>query len=114
MNTATPKARQIWVIRLILVLGTLAIFGQVLNHDFINYDDPDYVTHNPHVQAGLTLEGLIWAFRTDHACNWHPLTWLSHMLDCQLYDLHPGGSIISPACSFISPMFSCCSACCAG
>src|SRR5208283_5662499 len=51
----------------------------------------DYITNNAHVKAGLTWTGVIWAFRTGAAANWHPLTWLSHMLDCQLYGLYPGG-----------------------
>jgi hypothetical protein len=75
-----------------LVLGaiTFAVFGQTLRHEFIDYDDNDYVFNNPVVERGLTLKGIFWAF-SFHAGNWHPLTWLSHMLDCQLYGLHPGG-----------------------
>ena len=69
---------------------TLALFWPVNQHDFINLDDPDYVTDNPVVQAGLTGSGLRWAFGASHANNWHPLTWLSHMLDCQLFGLRPG------------------------
>ena len=68
---------------------TLAVFWPIAGHDFINLDDPDYVTGNPIVQAGLTWPGLPWAFG-NHASNWHPLTWLSHMLDCQLFGLKPG------------------------
>ena len=55
------------------------------------YDDPDYVTENGHVQAGLTWKGLQWAFRSTEAANWHPLTRLSHMLDCELFGLAPWG-----------------------
>src|SRR5271157_5696433 len=69
---------------------TLALFWPVSRHDFINLDDPDYVTQNPVVQAGLTGPGVHWAFAASHANNWHPLTWLSHMLDCQLFGLKPG------------------------
>jgi len=68
---------------------TFAVFGQTLHHEFVNYDDEIYVYANPVVVRGLTLKGIVWAFRV-HAYNWHPLTWLSHMLDCQLYGLHPG------------------------
>ena len=68
-----------------------AVFGQTLGHDFINSDDPTYVYENPMVTRGLSARGLAWAFTTFRADNWHPLTWLSHMLDCQLYGLHPGG-----------------------
>ena len=78
-------------IGLFLTVATLVVFWQVLDHDFVGYDDAKYVTDNHYVQAGLTKEGLIWAFTTTHASNWHPLTWLSHMLDCQLYGLNPRG-----------------------
>lgn len=76
---------------LFLIVATISAFGQLRNHNFVNYDDSKYVTQNPHVQAGLTREGIIWAFTTSHAGNWHPLTWLSHMLDCQMYGLNAGG-----------------------
>jgi len=76
---------------LFLILTTLAVYWQVRNHEFVIYDDDVYVTENAHVQAGLTREGLRWAFTTTWANNWHPLTWLSHMLDCQLYGLDPSG-----------------------
>jgi Tfp pilus assembly protein PilF len=75
---------------LLLVVATLAVYGQLRNHQFINYDDNVYVYDNPPVQAGLTLKGLAWAFTTNHAGYWLPLTWLSHMLDCQLFGLNPG------------------------
>ena len=64
--------------------AVLAVYGQVLHFDFVTYDDPDYVTANAHVQAGLTWAGVAWAFRASFAGNWFPLTWLSHMLDCTL------------------------------
>jgi Flp pilus assembly protein TadD len=75
-----------------LALVTLALYWPVRGHDFINYDDTDYVTRNAIVQRGLTFEGLAWAFGQLHGTNtyWHPLTWLSHMLDCQLFGLKPG------------------------
>ncbi|MGO8927791.1 MAG: tetratricopeptide repeat protein [Limisphaerales bacterium] len=76
-----------------LVLVTIAIYWPVMRHDFVNYDDPVYVTDNPHVRAGLTWKGLVWAFGRVHGDQtyWHPLTWVSHMVDCQLYGLKPGG-----------------------
>ncbi len=77
-------------VSLFLIVVTFAAFSQVLNHDFINFDDDDYVTENPHVQAGLTQKTLAWAFAAFHSNNWHPLTWLSHALDCQLFGLNPG------------------------
>ena len=60
-------------------------------HDFVNIDDKVYVYENRHVQNGLTLNSMTWAFTTTQAANWHPLTWLSHILDCQLYGLNPKG-----------------------
>jgi protein O-mannosyl-transferase len=70
---------------------TFAVFGQTMTHDFVDYDDDVYVYENSMVSQGLTLKGIVWAFTRTDASNWHPLTWLSHMLDCQLYGLHPGG-----------------------
>jgi tetratricopeptide (TPR) repeat protein len=74
-----------------LAAVTLALYWPIAAHDFVNYDDPDYVTANPHVQTGLNWENVLWAFTTGHASNWHPLTWLSHMLDAQLFGQWPGG-----------------------
>src|ERR1017187_2020026 len=67
------------------------VFGQTLGHEFVNYDDDFYVYENPAVTRGLTLQGIIWAFTHVHCSNWHPLTWVSHMLDWQFYGLSPGG-----------------------
>ena len=75
----------------LLALITLLVYLPARHHTFVNYDDPDYVTENPMVQAGLTWSGFQWAFTTLDASNWHPLTWLSHMLDCQLFGLNAGG-----------------------
>src|SRR5215216_886261 len=74
-----------------LVAITWAVFGQTLTHDFVNFDDNVYVYENPLVIRGLSAEGIIGAFTHTHARNWHPLTTLSHMLDCQLYGLNAGG-----------------------
>ncbi len=79
------------MIGLALGLITLAAFLPSTTHQFIRYDDQQYVTENPHVLAAFKWSGIVWAFETFHATNWHPLTWLSHMLDCQLYGLHPSG-----------------------
>ena len=76
---------------LVLAAITFAVFGQTLPHEFIDFDDTDYVYENPMVARGLTLKGIVWAFTHVHAANWHPLTWLSHELDCQLYGLNPAG-----------------------
>ena len=74
-----------------LVLVTWLVFGQTLWHGFINYDDPVYVYENAVVKSGLTLHGIGWAFIHSHGANWHPLTWISHMVDCQFYGLKPAG-----------------------
>jgi Flp pilus assembly protein TadD len=79
------------LICLALALVTTALYWPMTHHNFVNFDDDDYITNNSHVQAGLTWAGVIWAFQSGAAANWHPLTWLSHMLDCQLYGLNPGG-----------------------
>jgi tetratricopeptide (TPR) repeat protein len=76
---------------LFLVIGTFAIYSSTLRHPFVSYDDRDYVTQNTHVQKGLTARTVAWAFTTTEADNWHPLTWLSHALDCQVYGLNPFG-----------------------
>ncbi|MBW1752789.1 MAG: hypothetical protein JRJ46_06725 [Deltaproteobacteria bacterium] len=81
--------RNIWVC-LLLVAATLAVYWQVQNFEFVNFDDNTYVYDNSHVQNGLTFENITWAFTATHASNWHPLTWLSHMLDCQLYGMNSG------------------------
>jgi Tfp pilus assembly protein PilF len=82
---------QKYLICLLLVLTVLVVFWQGVKNDFTHFDDNQYVTENEHVQAGLTWKNLLWAFTTTHSVNWHPLTWLSHMLDCQLYGLNPAG-----------------------
>jgi tetratricopeptide (TPR) repeat protein len=76
-----------------LALGgvTWTVFGQTLRHDFINYDDNLYVYEEPNIVSGLTRPAILWAFTHAHAGNWHPLTSLSHMLDCQVFGLNAGG-----------------------
>jgi len=69
---------------------TLAVYWQTVNHQFVNYDDGVYITENPHVTSGLSMENARWAFTAMHAGNWHPLTWLSHMLDVEMFGLDPG------------------------
>jgi tetratricopeptide (TPR) repeat protein len=80
-----------WLPALLLALATVVLYWPATRHDFINYDDDLYVTANVHVPNGLTLENLKWAFSHPVAGNWHPLTVLSHMLDCQLFGLKPWG-----------------------
>jgi Tfp pilus assembly protein PilF len=76
-----------------LAIATLAVYGQVIGHQFIDLDDDLSIRDNPMVSGGLTLKGITWAFTTFHDSNWHPLTWLSHMLDCQIFDLNAGGHL---------------------
>jgi hypothetical protein len=73
------------IICLFLIVATFAAYRQVSNYNFVNLDDDLYVTQNFYVQKGLTVKSITWAFTTLHSYNWHPLTWLSHMLDCQLF-----------------------------
>ncbi len=77
-------------ISLFLVITTFSVYWQVRDHSFVNFDDLLYVKENPSVRAGLTLENVRWAFTTPYATNWHPLTWLSHMLDVEFYGMNPG------------------------
>ncbi|MGD0279073.1 MAG: hypothetical protein ABSC11_07180, partial [Smithella sp.] len=83
--------RQIIIVYIALFFVTLAVFWQVNQFDFISLDDQVYVTENFHIQSGITLNGLRWAFSTTYAEFWHPLTWLSLMFDYQLFGLNAGG-----------------------
>lgn len=87
---ATSKA-QVWLLALLLGLVTVVLYWPAMRHDFLNYDDQVYVTENVHVQAGLSWAGVKWAFTNPVADNWHPMTTLSHMMDCQMYGLKPWG-----------------------
>jgi hypothetical protein len=90
---SSPLSRwTVSVVCALLLLSVALVFCQTVQSDFIQYDDEDYVCGNPPVAHGFTTQGIVWAFTHFHSNNWHPLTWLSHMLDCQLYGLkHPGG-----------------------
>ena len=79
------------LICLVLILAASAVYWHVTRHDFVFLDDDLYVYENRHVQNGLTSDSMIWAFTATDSANWHPLTWLSHMLDFQLYGLNPEG-----------------------
>ena len=77
-----PQSRRLhYLMSMSLVVITLAAYLPLRSAGFINCDDPTYVTGNAHVQSGLTLQGIRWAMTSFYACNWHPLTWMSHMLD---------------------------------
>jgi protein O-mannosyl-transferase len=75
----------------VLASSTLLVYAPVLRHGFVNYDDPEYVLENPPVRGGVTAAGLRWAFTHAHSANWHPLTWVSHMLDVEAWGLAPAG-----------------------
>ena len=83
--------RQILIVYVFLAIVTLAVFWQVSQFEFINFDDDFYITKNFHIQSGITLDGIRWALSTTYADLWHPLIWLSFMFDYQLYGLNPGG-----------------------
>ena len=87
----SPAFRRALGVCIFLVAITWLVFGQTVRYDFVNYDDNEYVYENPNVAPGLTINGVIHAFSGTHSANWHPLTTLSHMLDCQLWGLRPGG-----------------------
>ncbi len=74
-----------------LIAVTFAVYWQVGNHEFLSYDDDVYIVSNPHVAQGITVANIVWAFTSVEQCNWHPVTWLSHMLDVQLYGMNPAG-----------------------
>ncbi len=74
-----------------LLLAVGLVFGQTVRHDFVNFDDPEYVFQNPQVSDGLTAHGITWAFTQSRGANWIPVTWVSLMLDCQMYGLNAGG-----------------------
>ncbi len=89
---AQPWAPPLWIIAALVAVAVALPMAGVLQNGFINYDDPLYVTENPHVLGGLSAEGFRWAWTATRASNWHPLTWLSHMLDVELYGVGwPGG-----------------------
>src|SRR5436305_1273225 len=91
VQQAIPQRTVIVAICAVLVGITWFVFAQTVHHQFVTYDDPQYVYANPDVSAGLSLPRISWAFTHTIAGNWHPLTTISHMLDCQLYGLDPAG-----------------------
>lgn len=88
MESARNKL-YVLLIYVVLALATAGAYWQVCGHEFVSLDDTVYVVKNEHVLSGLTPQSFIWAFTATHSGNWHPLTWLSHMLDCQLFGLNP-------------------------
>jgi len=103
-NERTPKAFEVsrvttferpdLLILLGLVIVTFGIYAQLIGHHFITFDDPTYIQDNPMVNRGVTLAGVAWAFTTFHQANWHPLTWIAHMTDSQLFGMKAGGHLL--------------------
>jgi tetratricopeptide (TPR) repeat protein len=90
MSRGAPRNYTV-LIALVIVVASVAVYWRTLSQPFLNYDDPDYVTENRHVQVGLTGTTIAWAPTATDAANWHPVTWISHALDCELYSLEPAG-----------------------
>jgi len=94
MHTSSDRRRRnapLLLAGLVIGLASIALYLPSFGHQFVNFDDNQYVSENPMVRGGLTLPAVRWAFTTGHASNWHPLTWLSHMLDVELSGLQPAG-----------------------
>jgi protein O-mannosyl-transferase len=89
-NFSTIGKRNL-IVCLLLTAGILALYNRVSHAGFLRYDDDRYVVENPYVRAGIHWSTIAWAFTTFEQANWHPLTWLSHALDCQLLGLNPSG-----------------------
>ena len=90
--SATPAGgKKFTLICLVLALVTAALYWPITRDAFINFDDEVYIVGNPHVTTGLTWTNVVWAFQSGEQANWHPLTWMSHMVDCNLFQLNPGG-----------------------
>jgi tetratricopeptide (TPR) repeat protein len=88
--SSSPRSRDLWIVLGLLVLS-MAPYAGVLSNEFVNLDDRTYVVNNAHVNQGLTADGLKWAWTTHHGSNWHPVTWISHMFDCEMFGLDPAG-----------------------
>jgi protein O-mannosyl-transferase len=88
----SANRRLVAILAVLLALGTAAVYAPAMRNGFVNLDDPDYVTRNPHVLAGLTWADVRWALGSSYpSSNWHPLTWISHMADVQMYGRNPAG-----------------------
>jgi len=94
LRHATTFGRPDLLILLGLAVMTFGIYAQVIGHQFITLDDPTYIQENSMVNRGVTRAGLAWAFTTFHAANWHPLTWIAHMIDSQLFGMNAGGHLL--------------------
>ncbi|MCK9391168.1 MAG: tetratricopeptide repeat protein [Syntrophales bacterium] len=100
MNLSRQTKNIFWIC-LCIALLTFAVYGQVQDHPFIDFDDYEYITENPHVRSGLGIDNIVWAFTSYHSNNWHPITWISHMVDVQLFGLNPAGHHLVNVCFHI-------------
>jgi tetratricopeptide (TPR) repeat protein len=94
-KATAPQRRRVVLVCVFLVLAVFAVFGQTAQFEFVNYDDNTYIYANPVVLKGLTWQGLCWAFTYSEIGHWHPLTWMTHMADCQCYGLWASGHHIT-------------------
>lgn len=99
-------AKRTFVLCLLVAAATLAIYAPVTQNNFVNFDDDTYIVFNPHVRAGLHWQTVKWSFMTFEQANWHPLTWLSHAMDCSIFGLNPLGHhtvgvLLHAACAVI-------------
>ena len=94
-NTSSGNVRLVVGLAITIATLTLFVFAPVRHNDFLNWDDQNYVTQNDHVRGGLTRAGITWAFTSSHSANWHPLTWISHMVDVEFFGMKPAGHHIT-------------------
>ncbi|MEN8807648.1 MAG: hypothetical protein ABF291_09235 [Desulfobacterales bacterium] len=88
---------------MIFAVAVIGIYAQVIEHEFVIFDDHGYVTHNTHVKKGLTLDGLLWAFHFSNDLYWHPMTWMSHMLDVEIFGMKAGGHLMMRGFDSLKP-----------
>ncbi len=95
---ATHKPWQVAAVCLVLAVATVVAYRGARSNDFVTYDDLSYVLENPQVQQGVNMQSIAWAFTSSYASNWHPLTWISHMVDWSIYGKNPAGHHITNVC----------------
>ena len=93
-NPAPRERAACWAVSVLLVVRAVLVYAQTYRHDFVNIDDATYVANNPHLRHGLTVDAIVWAFSTSDKINWHPLTWLSLLLDAQCYGTSSAGGFL--------------------
>src|SRR5262249_31592544 len=86
----SPASHAAKWIAIALAAAVILIYAPVMNHGFITLDDPEYITENPYIAQGFTWDAIVWAFTSGYQFYWHPLTWMTHMLDIQLFGVHAG------------------------